>query len=233
MLQDEMIEAVVALDEERCIRIAKELLVKGYSNQEIASLLNEGVKKIGAAFAEGDLFLGDLIVSGMLYRSVMDLCPPSNSGSRSILPFGRVVIGVAEDDIHDIGKDIIVSQLRAEGFEVIDLGVDVKSGRFIHAVETYRPDVLLICGMMNFTEPHMKETIRILAEKGLRDSVAVMVGGGVVSSNTLPYTGADAATQDPIETLHFCIDTVTGKKAGPTAHKDTHNTAPKMEEVDQ
>mgnify|MGYP006074763453 FL=1 len=211
MLQDDMIEAVVALDEERCIEIAKKLLDQGCGSMEIARLLNIGVEKIGTAFAEGELFLGDLIVSGMLYRSVMDLCPPPGN-NKGFIPLGRVVIGVAQDDIHDLGKDIVVSQLRAEGFEVIDLGVDVKTSRFIHAVENYKPQVLLICGMMSFTQHYMKETIDELTARGLRDKVAVMVGGNVVSDNILNYTGAVAATKEPMETLDFCMNAVMNRK---------------------
>ena len=203
MLQNDLVEAVAALDENRCLAAAKALLAQGCSTQEIMKLLNEGVKLVGNKFAEGEFFIGDLIVSGMLYRSVISLfSTPVATCDGHVL--GRVVIGVAQDDIHDIGKDIVVSFLRAEGFEVIDLGVDVRPERFVYAVETYTPDVLLMSGLMNCTLECMRRVTQMLKERGLRERVAVLVGGSVVDEFTKEYVHADAATKDPVVTLQFC-----------------------------
>lgn len=203
MLQEEFVEAVGALDESRCMSLAKELLAQGYGTHEMIELLNEGVKRVGSSFASGEFFIGDLIVSGMLYRSIMSLfSTPATLPAGHVQ--GRIVIGVAQDDIHDIGKDIVVSFLRAEGFEVIDLGVDVKPERFVHAVETYAPDVLLMSGLMSCTLTCMQRVVEQLEKRGLRKRVAVLVGGSIVDEFTKDYVGADAATQDPVVTLQFC-----------------------------
>lgn len=147
----------------------------------------------------------------MLYRSVIGLCSRPGEG-RISRPAGRIVIGVAQDDIHDIGKDIVVSFLRAEGFEVIDLGVDVKPERFLHAVETYCPDVLLMSGLMSCTLTYMKQVVTQLEKRGLRDTVSVMVGGSVVDEHTKSYVGVDAAAKDPAETVAFCKQAVRKKR---------------------
>lgn len=205
MRQEELIEAVAALNETRSLEIAKELLDEGCSTQEILYLLNEGVKQVGNLFELGEFFIGDLIVSGMLYRSVINLFPAKNG---NIQVLGRIVIGVAQDDIHDIGKDIVVTMLRVEGFDVIDLGVDVKPERFVHAVETYHPDILLMSGLMGYTVECMRRTVHILTERGLRKDVSVLVGGSAITSSTKDYVGADAACKDPVETLQFCKQVV-------------------------
>ncbi|MBD5161920.1 MAG: cobalamin-binding protein [Oscillibacter sp.] len=205
MKQEELIEAIASLNEVRSLEITRELLDQGCTTQEILSLLNEGVKRVGDSFASGEFFIGDLIVSGMLYRSVIDLFPAKN---RNMQVLGRIVIGVAQDDIHDIGKDIIVTMLRAEGFDVIDLGVDVKPERFVHAVETYRPDVLLMSGLMGYTVNCMRRVVDMLVECGMRRDVAILVGGSVVSDSTLEYVGADAVSKDPLLTLEFCKNAV-------------------------
>ena len=203
MLQEEFVEAVGALDEPRCMAIAKKLLAQGCSTHKMIELLNEGVKIVGSNFAAGEFFIGDLIVSGMLYRSVISLCSsPATVPAGQVQ--GRIVIGVAQDDIHDIGKDIVVSFLRAEGFEVIDLGVDVKPERFVHAVETYAPDVLLMSGLMSCTLGCMQRVVELLEKRGLRERVAVLVGGSIVDEFTRDYVGADVATRDPVTTLQFC-----------------------------
>ena len=203
MLQEEFVEAVGALDEARCMSLAKELLAQGYDTHSMIALLNEGVKRVGSSFAAGEFFIGDLIVSGMLYRSIIGLCSSPASISDGHVQ-GRLVIGVGQDDIHDIGKDIVVSFLRAEGFEVIDLGVDVKPERFVHAVETYKPDVLLMSGLMSCTLGCMQRVVELLEKRGLRDRVAVLVGGSIVDEFTKDYVGADIATRDPAVTLQFC-----------------------------
>lgn len=202
MLQDEFIEAVGSLDEARSIAIANEFLAHGYTTRSIIDLLNEGVKRVGDKFAAGEFFIGDLIVSGMLYRSIISLFSTSAVPSGHVL--GRVVIGVAQDDIHDIGKDIVVSVLRAEGFDVIDLGVDVEPARFVRAVETYAPDILLMSGLMSCTLDYMRQVVEQLEEKGLRERVAVMAGGSIVDEYTRSYVGADAATKDLSVTIKFC-----------------------------
>lgn len=205
MRQEDLIEAVAALNETQSLEIAQALLDEGCPTQDILHLLNEGVKRVGDLFEAGEFFIGDLIVSGMLYRSVVNLFP-SKGGNIQVL--GRIVIGVAQDDIHDIGKDIVVTMLRAEGFDVIDLGVDVKPERFVHAVETYHPDILLMSGLMGYTVDCMRQTVRLLAGRGLRENVSVLVGGSAITESTKEYVGADAAFKDPMETLQFCKQAV-------------------------
>lgn len=214
MLQNDLLDAVSSLDETRSMCIAKALLNQGCSLEEIMQILGEGVRIVGDKFAAGEFFIGDLIVSGMLYRSIIGLF----SGSVSVpvgKPLGRIVCGVGEDDIHDIGKDIIVSLLRAEGFEVIDLGVDVKPCRFVYAVETYKPDLLVMSGLMNCTLQCMKTVVQMLEERGLRDKVAIIVGGNAVNKDTLQYIHADAVSIAPVDALTFCKEIVMEDKREP------------------
>lgn len=211
MLQNDLLDAVSSLDETRSISIAKTLLDQGCSIEEIMQILGEGVRIVGDKFATGEFFIGDLIVSGMLYRSIISLFSGSVSATVG-KPLGRIVCGVGEDDIHDIGKDIIVSLLRAEGFEVIDLGVDVKPCRFLYAVETYRPDVLVMSGLMNCTLQCMKTVVQMLQERGLRNKVAVVVGGNAVTKDTLSYIQADAISIAPVDALTYCKQIVTEDK---------------------
>lgn len=211
MLQDDLLEAVSSLDETRSITISKDLLNQGCTIEEIMKILGEGVRIVGDKFAAGEFFIGDLIVSGMLYCSIINLFSnsvPTPTGK----PLGRIVCGVGEDDIHDIGKDIIVNLLRAEGFEVIDLGVDVNASRFVYAVETYKPDVLVMSGLMNCTLQCMKTVVDMLTERNLRNSVAVLVGGNAVNKESLQYIQADAISVVPVDALTYCKQIVMGDK---------------------
>lgn len=137
---------------------------------------------------------------------------PVPSGGRT-MPIGRVVIGVVEGDIHDIGKDIVVSLIRAKHFEVIDLGMDVKPERFAYAIRTYRLDVLLMSGVLTFAKESMKKIMDLLKNENLRGQVAILIGGMCASENQRALVSADIWAYDPMETVNFC-KRVVGEKYG-------------------
>jgi len=124
-----------------------------------------------------------------------------------------VVIGVVAGDIHDIGKDIIVSLLRAERFDVVDLGIDVKPERFVHAVRNYHPDVVLLSGVLTTAQEAMVQTIQALTDAGLRDQVKVLIGGLCTSEYLMHHVGADGWAYDSNRTVRFCKEVVDGKEA--------------------
>ena len=211
MMKEELVEAIATLDEARCVSLTEALVKQGCTSDDIFPIINQGLELVGQKFSVGEFFIADLIVSGMLVRTIISLLPTQPYPA---VPsrLGRVIIGVAAGDIHDIGKDIVVSILRVQGFEVIDLGVDVKASRFIYAVESYKPRILLISGLLNCTLSCMTEVIQGLKDRGLRDGVAILVGGGVVGNQTARRVGADAAASDPMDTLKFCLEVVGGER---------------------
>ena len=208
--RDALVEAMTDLNEEKIMHCIQGLIYEGVSYNDIQMALNEGVTNVGKRFENGEYFIADLIVSGMIYRDALRLLMPVMSGNR-LMPIGRVVIGVVEGDIHDIGKDIVVSLLRAEHFEVIDLGVDVKPERFMYAIRTYRPDVLLLSGVLHIAQDSMKKTMVQLMESGLRDQVPVLIGGLCAGEYQREYVGADSWAYDPMETVSFCKKVVKEK----------------------
>ncbi len=208
--RDALVEAMTDLNEEKIMTYVQRMIEDGVSVNTIQMALNAGVNNVGKRFENGEYFIADLIVSGMIYRDALRLLLPVMSGSR-LMPIGRIVIGVVEGDIHDIGKDIVVSLLRAEHFEVIDLGVDVKPERFLYAIRTYRPDVLLMSGVLNIARDAMKKTMIQLENSGLRDQVGVLIGGLCTGEYQREFVGADSWAYDPMETVNFCKKVVREK----------------------
>lgn len=202
-LSELLVDALVQLDRDSVMEYVRQMMERGCTLNQIQQCLNRGVAGVGTRFETGEYFIADLIVSGMIYRDVLHVLMPLISGN-SIMPVGRVVIGVAEGDIHDIGKDIVVSLLRAAHFEVIDLGVDVKPDRFLYAVRTYRPDVLLMSGVLTLAQNSMAQTMCLLEQEGLRKQTPVMVGGRCVSEALCRRIGADAWAYDTTITVEFC-----------------------------
>ena len=201
----QLVHAVTELDEELLWSTISICLQAGTDIHEVESGLHEGLRNVGQRFAQGEYYLADMIVGGDLYQEAMrmvlqhqDLDQLPN-GSR-----GRVLIGVMEDDIHDIGKDIVKMLLLVDGFEVVDLGVDVPTPEFSKAVEEHRPDIVALCGVMTFSTPRMADVIRDLGQLPYRDSFKIIVGGSCVSQKDALAMGADGYTRDAYDVAKLC-----------------------------
>lgn len=216
--QDELIDAMLTLDEDKVLEYTKAMIENQYTFNSIISCLNIGVSCVGNYFERGEYFIGDLIICGMIYRSALRLLMPLNK-EKGPLPTGRIVIGVVEGDMHDIGKDIVVDLLRAEHFEVIDLGIDVKPERFAYAIRTYQPDVLLLSGLLTFAADSMGKVLKHLKDEGLRDSAKILIGGACTSEKLKEVLDVDEWAYDTMKTVDFCKKVVAEKVKSATVNK--------------
>jgi methanogenic corrinoid protein MtbC1 len=201
--REHLINAIARLDKKEALDYTKAMLDAGVPRERVLDCLNAGDAKVHQLFDQGEYFIADLIVSGMIYQDVFSLITPAAEKTNAP-PVGRVVIGVVEGDIHDIGKDIVVSLLRVEHIDVVDLGVDVCAERFVHAVETYHPDVVLLSGVLTFDDTAIAGTIQMLREKQLRNQLCVLIGGLCASEHLKTSAGADAWAYNPVDTVAFC-----------------------------
>jgi len=108
-----------------------------------------------------------------------------------------------EGDIHDIGKDIVVFMLDVNGYEVLDLGIDVPVQKFVDAVKDFQPAVVGLSGFLTVAYDAMKATVDALSEAGLRDSIKIMIGGGQIDDVVLEYSGADAYGTDAMDAVRL------------------------------
>lgn len=199
----ELRQKMAHLDEDGVLAATKSLLDGGCDRAAVQDALNSGLKDVGSLFEKGDYFFADLLVSGLIYREVMSSLLPSGHKPEG-KPLARAMIGVMQDDIHDIGKDIVVSMMQAEGFEVIDLGVDVRPEQFVEAVRRDRPRILLLSGMMKLSQDAMENTIRALERENLRKDLYIVAGGGCVDSFVREHLPADAFASEPTDTVNIC-----------------------------
>jgi len=160
---------------------ARDILAKG---------LIGGMSVVGERFGAGDMFLPEVLMSAHAMHQGLDIVKPllTESGEKAL---GSVVIGTVEGDIHDIGKRIVGFMLEGNGYEVTDLGTDVKADAFAQAIEEHKPDILGMSAMLTTTMPNMGKTIDLLKEKGLRKEVKVMVGGAPINEQYARSIGAD------------------------------------------
>lgn len=210
--QNDLVVAIVNLDEKRALEVARSLIRSGVDPQRILGELKAAADIIGDKYARGEFFVADLVMAGEILREVGELVRPLLRGEKRSVSVGRLVIGTVQGDIHDIGKNIVVSMAEAAGFEVIDLGVDVAPEKFVQAIKEYAPDVVGLSGLLTLSIESMKRTVDAIREAGLRDKVKVIIGGGRVDENACRYVGADAWARDAGSGVKIMLEWVNQKK---------------------
>ncbi len=186
--------AMADLDEDKVQDLVKAGLAAGTSPSQLLDECREGMTLIGKRFETGEYFLSDLIMAGEIFKTAAaELTAQGGSAGPSK---GKVVLGTVKGDIHDIGKDIVVTMLKGANYDVTDLGVDVPPAQFVEAVKSTGATVVGMSGLLTISFDPMKETVAALKAAGLRDSVRVMIGGGPVSEQVREYVGADALGVD-------------------------------------
>lgn len=197
-------EAIADLREEEALRLAEALLASGTKPMELLEACRQGVEVVGARFEKGEYFLPELMLAGEMLTQISGMVkermaqePQEAQPSR----IGKVVLGTVKGDIHDIGKNIVGFLLDANGFEVVDLGVDVPPEKFVEAVRENQPEIVGMSCLLTLAYEPMKETVEALANAGLRDKVKVMIGGAATNDQVRAYTGADAWGKDAVEAV--------------------------------
>ncbi|HID86297.1 MAG TPA: cobalamin-binding protein [Anaerolineae bacterium] len=176
--------------------LARKALDQGLSPEEIlAGGLIAGMDEVGRDFKAGDLFVPEVLIAARAMQAGMDVLRPLLAES-DVPSVGKYVIGTVAGDLHDIGKNLVRMMLEGAGFQVIDLGVDVKPEAFVAAVQEHRPQLMGMSALLTTTMPAMKSTIEALEEAGIRGGVKVMVGGAPVTAAYAERIGADAYAPD-------------------------------------
>ena len=156
-----------------------------------------GIQAVGELWEKGDYFLPELITSAECMKAAMDILQPemakANIKSRSL---GKVVIGTVEGDIHDIGKNLVASMLQANGFEVFDLGADVKLERFIEKAEAEKADLICLSALLTTTMLNQKRFIEMLRQKGFYGKYKVLVGGAPATRKWAEDIGAQGYAEN-------------------------------------
>jgi methylmalonyl-CoA mutase cobalamin-binding domain/chain len=134
----------------------------------------------------------------------MNRLDPLLEGIQKKDSIGNVVIGTVKGDIHDIGKNIVSTLLRGSGFEVVDLGVDVSTEKFIEAIKESGAKVLGMSALLSTTYPEMKNVVNAINEAGLREYVKIIIGGAPVNEQVRQFTGADYYAEDAVIGINLC-----------------------------
>lgn len=195
MAGEEFVKALADLDEAKVLELTRKRVNAKEDPFAILDDVRKATDIIGKRFEEGRYFVSDLIMAGEILRQVMDLLRPV-MGKKKGVSKGKVVVGTVEGDVHDIGLSIVTALLEAEGFEVVNLGVDQPPKAFVEAIKNHKPKVVGLSGLLTEAIESMKKTIEEIKAAGLRDKVKVIIGGGRTSEEVKEYTGADDWADD-------------------------------------
>ena len=197
----ELIDAMIDMRDIEAVEIAKNLLSEGEDPLKIMDSCKEAMETVGKRFEKGEFFLPELIMSGEMLKEISEIVKPKLEGIGQDEKIGRIIIATVKGDIHDIGKDIVVFMLDVNGFEVLDLGIDVSFERIVDEIKEFQPAVVGLSGFLTLAFDSMKSTIEAISEAGLREEVKIMIGGGQIDEEVRRYTGADAYGVDAMEAV--------------------------------
>ena len=202
-MSEKLVDAIVNMKEDEAVSITNELIEGGEDPVKILAACREAVGVVGKRFEEGTYFLPELIMAGEMLSEISKIVKPKLQGAQESKKAGKVLIGTVEGDIHDIGKDIVTFMLDVNGFDVLDLGIDIPPAKFVEAIKDFQPEVVGLSGFLTLAFDSMVETVKAIKDAGLRDKVKIMIGGGQIDEVIKEYTGADAYGLDAIAAVNL------------------------------
>lgn len=191
-LLTELKKAILTYDTRGAASFAVNAIEEGIDPLEAMNVAIEAIKDIGDRYGRGDAWLPDLVGgANALTAAISVLQENLNKSGKKRRTLGTVVIGTVCGDVHSIGKDMVAVLAKAEGFAVVDLGVDVKSDVFLRAIKEHTAEILAMSALLTTTAYEQRKVIEMLKDEGLREKTKVVVGGGAITDGFAKSIGAD------------------------------------------
>ena len=191
-IADKLIAGEIATVE----KLTQQALEEGRPAREILNQgLLPGMDVVGQRFKQNQIYIPEVVLAAKAMHTGMDLLRPHLEAGQ-IQPIARVVIGTVQGDLHDIGKNLVTMMLKGAGFEVFDLGIDVRPERFAQAVREHRADILALSSLLTTSMDNMKKTLARLAEGKIPPNLITLVGGAPVTQAFADQIGADGYAQN-------------------------------------
>lgn len=193
---NELYDAILVGKLEDAVKVTKIAVEEGMTPHEIINqYMIKAMEEIGSRFEAGKVFVPNLLMSARAMRGALDVLKPLMQGQGDSY-IGKIVIGTVKGDLHDIGKNLVASMFEGCGFEVINLGVDVSSDKFISAALENKADIICMSALLTTTMNYMKEVVAAVEASELKGKVKIMVGGTPVNDAFAKAIGADAYTSN-------------------------------------
>lgn len=210
MLQ-ELPACLAKLDRDKAFSLVQNALDTGEDPLKIIEFAQKGMEDVGEKYNNGEFYLAELILSGKIFETIVDMINPfltQNAGQDKI---GKIILATPESDIHDLGKNIVTTTFTANGWDVLDLGVNVPVEEVVSKTLEFKPDILGLSCLLSTAFDRMKRVFDSLDKEGLRNHMKFVIGGGVTNKATRDFVGADFQCTDVMDGLAYCTKIVGGK----------------------
>jgi len=211
-VNQKLVNLVADLKEEETIAWVHELIQGRTKPIAILDDARSAMEVVGKRFESGEYFIPDLIMASEILKGISDIVKPLLEAGQTGIKKGRVIIGTVAGDIHDIGKDIVTFMLDANGYEVLDLGIDVPVSVFVEKTREFNPQVVGLSGFLTLAFDSMKKTVEALEQGGLRGFLKVMIGGGQMDEDVRKYVRADGYGKDAVAAVNLCNKWIGGSR---------------------
>jgi methanogenic corrinoid protein MtbC1 len=204
-MSGELVQLLSDLKEPEALAFVEKALEEGADPLDLLDQTKEAMNIVGERFANAEYFIPDLVYSGEILKGIVQILEPKLKEAKGgeAQRLGKIVIGTVVGDIHDIGKDLVVFMLDVNGFEVIDLGIDVPVQKFVDTIKDTGTEVVGLSGFLTLSFQSMKDTVDAIKDAGLRDNLKIMIGGGQIDEQVRDFTGADAYGKDAVEAVRL------------------------------
>ena len=205
-IYEKLAQAVIDGEVDDVIELANQALDDGLDPLTcINEGLTKGIQRVGELFSSGEYFLPELIIGADVMKAGLDILEPAMLADQKREVAGKVVLGTVKGDLHEIGKTLVGTMLTANGFQVIDIGVDKSSADFIAAIKEEEATIVGASALLTTTMLQQKELIKAIEEAGLREQVKIMVGGAPVTASYANEIGADGYAEDAISAVDMAF----------------------------
>ncbi|MBI5601943.1 MAG: cobalamin B12-binding domain-containing protein [Deltaproteobacteria bacterium] len=199
-----LIDLMADLKEEEVYALVGELIGQGGDPMAILDDARSAMETVGKRFETEEYFIPDLVLAGEILNNISDKVKPLLKKGEAAQKKGKVLIGTVAGDIHDIGKDIVTFMLDVNGFDVLDLGINVPVQTFLDKIKEFQPQVVGLSGFLTLAFDSMEKTVRAIEEAGLRDKMKIMIGGGQMDDEVRKFARADAYGKDAAAAVNLC-----------------------------
>ena len=189
--------------------LVKDAIAGGIAPHNIVNeALSAAMIEVGDKFGSGELYMPDMLLAAKAMQTAMEEIKPLLKGEEAMLEKGTVVIGTVKGDLHDIGKNLVITMAEGQGFKVIDLGIDVDPDKFVDAVKENNPQIVAFSGLLTTTLANIPEHIKALEDAGVRNKVTLAVGGAPVTRDFADRYGIEIYADDASAAAKEFVKTV-------------------------
>ena len=203
-MNDKLVNLMADMQEDETLAMVKDLIAKGTSPVDILNDARAAMELVGKRFEACEYFIPDLMMAGEILKGITEIDKPLLENQEGgVVKKGKVLIGTVAGDIHDIGTDIVQFMLEVNGYDVLNIGIDVPAETFVQKIKEFKPRVVGLSGFLTLAFDSMKKTVEAIEAAGLRDGINIMIGGGQIDEEVRKYTKADAYGKDAVAAVQL------------------------------